>query len=206
MFRPLSIRSLTPSAVTLVIANIVPLVGVVALGWNLLEVVLVFWAESAVIGLFNIARMIRIDPVKGAPLSLFFAVHYGIFMLVHAGFIVTLFAPVPNGQLFQTPSVHLVLKSLAPATVAIVAMFVSHGVSFVTNFLRQHEYERTTVDEQMFAPYKRIVVMHLTILGGGWLVTFIGAPVVALVFLVVLKTAVDLVAHHREHAKAAPAK
>lgn len=200
MFRLPLIRPRAPSEVTLVLANLVPLIGVLFLGWNLLEVVLVFWAESAVIGLFNIAKMIRIDPGKGSRVSLFFIVHYGIFMVGHAAFIVTIFAPVPKGgHLFQEPSVAVVVDALAPATPAILAMFVSHGVSFVTNFLRQHQYEQTTVDKQMFAPYKRIMVMQFVIIFGGWLVDIIGEPVAALVVLVAIKTTVDLFAHKREH-------
>jgi hypothetical protein len=194
-------RKRTPSVVTLLLANLVPLVGVLAFGWSLIEVMFVFWAESAVIGLFNIAKMIRIDAATGTVSAAFFAVHYGIFMLVHAAFIIVLFAPKPGGRLFQSPSVDVALAALEPAMAAVAAMFVSHGVSFAANFLRQREYERTTVPEQMFAPYKRIMVMQVAIILGGWIIMTVNEPVGALGVLVLLKTGVDLVAHLREHAK-----
>jgi hypothetical protein len=56
----------------------------------------------------------------------------------------------------------------------------------------------------MSAPYKRIVIMQLAVILGGWLTLLASAPVGALVVLVLLKTGVDLVAHVREHAKKDP--
>ena len=41
--------------------------------------------------------------------------------------------------------------------------------------------------------------MHLTLIFGGWIILLIGMPIGALVVLVLLKTAVDLRAHQREH-------
>jgi hypothetical protein len=55
----------------------------------------------------------------------------------------------------------------------------------------------------MMAPYRRIIVMHLTIIFGGWLVLLLETPAPALALLVALKTVVDLRAHRREHAKPA---
>jgi Family of unknown function (DUF6498) len=53
----------------------------------------------------------------------------------------------------------------------------------------------------MFRPYGRIVVLHLTVLLGGFLVMGLGAPVAAIVLLVALKTAIDLGAHLKERVK-----
>lgn len=46
--------------------------------------------------------------------------------------------------------------------------------------------------------FSRVVVLHLTIFGGGFLVAFLGAPLASLV----LKSVLDLRAHLREHRKA----
>jgi hypothetical protein len=55
----------------------------------------------------------------------------------------------------------------------------------------------------MKEPYRRIVVMHITIIFGGWFILALGAPAWALVLLVGLKTGVDLAAHRREHGEKA---
>jgi len=48
------------------------------------------------------------------------------------------------------------------------------------------------------------MVLHVVILGGGFLVTMLGSPLIALALLVVLKTGLDLFAHLREHATPRP--
>ena len=52
----------------------------------------------------------------------------------------------------------------------------------------------------------RIVVMQLTIIGGGFLALALGSPAWALALLVVLKTAADAASHLRERRKAAAAQ
>jgi len=47
-----------PSAIGLLIANVVPLLGVLLLGWSTFAVVALYWAENIVIGLINVLRMI----------------------------------------------------------------------------------------------------------------------------------------------------
>jgi uncharacterized protein DUF6498 len=51
-------------------------------------------------------------------------------------------------------------------------------------------------------PYSRVVALHVTVLAGGALAHTIGAPLAALVLLVLLKTAIDLLAHLGEHRRA----
>lgn len=51
----------------------------------------------------------------------------------------------------------------------------------------------------MRAPYDRVIVMQLAIILGGWIVLLFHQPAGALALLVVLKTALDLQAHRKEH-------
>ena len=83
-----------------------------------------------------------------------------------------------------------------------LGLAISHGVSFVVNFLGRREYLRTNVARQMFAPYGRLVILHLTIIVGAMVSLFLGSPVGAIAVLVILKTIVDLGFHLREHGHA----
>ena len=51
----------------------------------------------------------------------------------------------------------------------------------------------------MTQPYGRLVIMHLTILLGAFVSIFLGTPLGSLLVLVVLKTALDLAFHLRQH-------
>jgi hypothetical protein len=58
----------------------------------------------------------------------------------------------------------------------VLALFVSHGVSFVQNYLLKGEYAAARPEKLMGSPYGRIVVMHIAILAGGFLTMAIGSP------------------------------
>ena len=51
----------------------------------------------------------------------------------------------------------------------------------------------------MFAPYRRLVALHLTIIFGAMAVVFTGAPAAAVAILVGVKTLLDLGLHLAEH-------
>ena len=82
--------------------------------------------------------------------------------------------------------------------VALVALTISHGVSFYINF-RAPGYRRVSAAGQMFAPYGRLVVLHVTIILGGMAIAVTGAPEAAVAILVILKTVLDVGFHLAEH-------
>jgi len=92
---------------------------------------------------------------------------------------------------------------------AMGALFLSHGVSFVYNYLIKGEYAKIKPDRLMGSPYARIVIMHLAVLFGAFLTMALGSPVGILIILVGLKTSLDVIFHMRQHkkhqAKTAPA-
>jgi hypothetical protein len=51
----------------------------------------------------------------------------------------------------------------------------------------------------MAEPYRRLVVMHVTLIFGGKAIMALGQPIYALTLLVVLEIGIDLYAHLREH-------
>ena len=85
----------------------------------------------------------------------------------------------------------------------LVGLFISHGLSYRLNYIGRGEYLRTTAIQQMFAPYGRLVVLHVTIIFGAILIGVTGAPAAAIVVLVLLKIALDLGLHLAEHRECA---
>jgi hypothetical protein len=80
-----------------------------------------------------------------------------------------------------------------------VALFLSHGWSFVANYLGKGEYRRISVQTLMMQPYKRVVLLHITIIFGGFLMMALNSPLMGLLFFILLKTGMDLRAHLKEH-------
>ena len=84
------------------------------------------------------------------------------------------------------------------------ALAVSRVISFCQNFLWRGEFRRTNVMVQMVQPYGRVILMHVTILIGGFLMMLLHAPAAGLALLVVLKMAFDLAGHQAEREKFSP--
>jgi len=205
---PASREWLRPSVLALIAANVVPLLGVLWFGWKVFPLLLLFWFENLIIGAFNVVKMILASPDsrKGWAAKLFlvpfFSVHYGMFTLVHGVFVIGLFGgQFRQGAPFPDLSTVLGLIQEEHLGWAILGLTVSHAVSFGMNYIGEGEYRRASLDMLMSQPYGRIVVLHLTIMGGGFLMMALGSPTVGLVLLVVLKIGLDLSAHLKERRK-----
>jgi len=199
------------AVVALVVANLIPLIGVLFFGWSVWNILVIYWLENGIVGVINVLKMSvatgdEVTPgvtlmVNGRPatsatkmgLIPFFIVHYGIFWFVHGIFVLTLPA------FFSLMSDDGMTLDLGPVVFAAVGLAISHGQSFWWNFLHGGEYRRTTAAALMFAPYKRLVALHITIIFGAFAVMFTGAPAAAVAVLVAIKTAIDLGLHLAEH-------
>jgi hypothetical protein len=197
------------SAIALVAANAVPLVGVLTFHWTVYPILLLYWCENVVIGIYNVLRMICVKPDQ--PLTWaakayfipFFMVHYGGFATIHGMFVLAMFSGAPVGKM--SPGSLLPAVRDAGVGYGIAALVLSHGISFVHNFLMGGEFRRTGVTELMMRPYARVMVLHFTILAGGFLVMALHSALPALVVLIALKTGIDLAAHTAERTKLAGA-
>jgi Family of unknown function (DUF6498) len=250
--------ALSRSAIVLLVANAIPIVGVVFFGWSLLTILVLYWIENGIVGFWNVPKILlaqgraaagspgaavppgsagmaamgtamdRLGGVGRAGLAIFFSFHYGIFWLVHGIFVFALPAfdvgfgagtadqGVPCGVPFGVPgssgSVVDPFCSSGPfgdilwtnVFIAAIALFISHGASFLFNYIGRGEYIVQSPGRQMGSAYGRVVVLHVTIIVGAFVVAFLGAPIGALLVLVGLKTAFDLGLHLREHRTAGP--
>jgi hypothetical protein len=199
---PASIAS--PSTMALILANLVPLAGVLFLDWRLGDVMVLYWAESAIIGFFNVLKMAVIDRFGVLLAGPFFLGHFGGFMAIHFLFIYVLFVRglEAEGAGIALAEVGSMFVALWPA---LLALFASHAVSFRLNFIGRREYSGRTLSRQMQEPYGRIIIMHLTILLGGFVVMLLKTALPVLVLLIAMKIAADARAHLREHGPGKPA-
>lgn len=203
-------------------ANVIPLFGAVFWDWDAFNIVLLYWAENLAVGFYNILKIAFAKvPHPAAHLRKmflipFFTIHYGGFTGVHGLFVLSLFKesepPFHSGDrwpcflVFVQMLLNVIRQAysiMSPAMkYALTALFVSHGVSFVYNYLLKGEFASASPQKLMASPYGRIVVMHIAIIAGAFLTVAIGSPLGVLAVLIVLKTGIDVKLHLREHKKA----
>jgi hypothetical protein len=220
-----------PSAYVLILANLIPVAGVLLFDWNVLSILMLYWAESVVIGIINVLRMICCQndnilqglPLPGGrslPKEVSTAMSQGMSRVSVNGikfFLVPFFTVHYGGFCFGHLSLLLVFSSggLAPLGVAsskldpwepsfliaVAAIFFSHLLSFFTNYIGNDEYKRASLFVLMFRPYGRIITMQFAILFGAAFVMFFGSPLPMLLILIAAKIVIDLRLHGKERVK-----
>jgi hypothetical protein len=192
------------SLISLFLVNMIPVFGVLFFGWSLFSVMFLYWLENGIIGFYTALKMARVGGISSLLLVPFFCLHYGGFMAGHLVFLLVFFANDPVSKHIFNNNV----LSLAFSEVAIpsVALFISHGHSFFSNFLGKKEFASSSIDRLMAAPYKRIAIMHLTILFGAFLIEALHEPMAGLLLLICLKTFSDAGEHIKERKRSYFAK
>jgi len=219
-----------PSSIFLIFANLIPLLGVVLYDWNVLEILLLYWTESVVIGLINVLRMAscQTDNIlaglgayttgKKIPAEFqhqmspgalravkffiipFFVLHYGGFCYGHLMAVTGFFS---TAGLQGGASASLAQVWQLDFWIAVAAIGASHLFSFFNNYLGNGEYKHTSLFLLMQRPYGRIVAMHIAIVFGAGFVMWLGSPLPILMILIVAKMAMDFKLHQKERLKMA---
>ncbi|MEP3889718.1 MAG: DUF6498-containing protein [Hellea sp.] len=198
MFERASFK-LTSSGVFLILANCIPIIGIFLFGWDAATILVLYWLESVIIGIVNIPKILAcrkggrgvfVSMMSNLFICVFYMVHYGIFTGVHGVFLAELLGarPVMDGLIHGGPLVWTAF-----------IFFVSHLFSMLVNFFGKKEYLGRTPHEQMFSVYGRVFVMHIVIIFTGFAALAFGAPIIAVIMLIGLKTVMDLAAHNKEH-------
>jgi hypothetical protein len=190
----MTVSSTNRAKILFILSNLLPILGIVFLNWDLTSLLFLYWAESAVIGFYHVIRIIRSSAPSElkAFLAPFFSLHFGGFMVGHAIFLfVITFILSERGLLDPSlESANLMLTNVvmdplsAPALIFamvwpfLIAYMISHGFE---TFQEQPALEpsKDEVMQLLFSPYKRIVVMHLTIIFG--IGAFVGLSVLPVV-------------------------
>ena len=197
----------TPATISLLVMNLIPLVGVFWFGWDAAMIVFLYWLENVIIGLLNIPKILSCRTPSGGRsgrreslgslmfLSGFFAFHYGMFCYGHYMFLSFTYETLPawagiTSALFS-PLLFWSLLGLA----------LSHFISMLVNFYGKGEYKTRSPNKQMFMPYSRIVILHVVIIFSGALAVAMGQGLAMLVLLVLIKIGFDLAAHLVEHSE-----
>ncbi|MBT8116810.1 MAG: hypothetical protein KJO66_03190 [Gammaproteobacteria bacterium] len=208
---------LTIPQVALLLANLLPVFGVLFMDWDVGGIIVLYWAENLVIGLYTILKMLVTGGPGAIGLVLFFCIHYGGFSAVHGIFVLKLteFAGISAmqatveswpGPLVLVEKLYDLVSSILAAAPdemlwVLLAMVLSHGVSFLVLFIGQGEFREITASKLMQAPYRRVAVLHITVIVGAFLIVKLESPMGLLLALVALKTGMDIILHKRSHAE-----
>lgn len=217
------------AAAALLLANGLLAAAILFSGWGYYQAMLVWWLEIGIVGAYNVGRM-YVAAIFGNPFGrwmgfsdafsafLFVSLAVGFFLVKFGGFVLGV-----GFMIFLLPGflaeegadqgavVMQALHASFPGVALCAALlFVSHGVSFLRNFIGQREYESVGLVYLLFSPYLRMLYL-LAILGVALVLAalqpFVSAGSGFALALVALKCGGDLLSHrwlHRSLAQRAP--
>lgn len=129
-------------------------------------------------------------------MSAFFTFHFGMFWFGHGTFVVSIFGE----DSYEVSQAYQLVVEYG-LQLALIALIISHGFSLIQNFFIGSESKEMKVEQIMFSPYKRVVVLHVFIIFGGMVLQSIGVTQLGLIVLAIIKILADLMAHKMEHKK-----
>lgn len=210
------------AAAALALANLVMLFVAAFQKWGYEILLSTIWWETVIIGFYNAGRIFVVC-MFGEPLGkwisfanagsrLFVALGLiGFFVLKFGGFalalgLLVLLAPAAlttGGDTHNLVAAADAAQAVGPIVFpVVVALFLSHGVSFVQNYIRRREYERSGVLLLLFWPYARLAgLLLIVLLGLAATRTVPGLAQTPLftVGVILLKLVVDVATHRLEH-------
>ncbi len=168
-------------------ANIGPIVGLAFFDWSVFSLMLLYWFETVVIGLFNVPAMVM---ARGSEVDLsvfdrlffagFFCVHFGAFCAGLGLFVWGFFLDQIPTSPFADLGTPIAAEGIA---ICVAAMIAGYAIRFV-DAARRGDVHRQDPTHLLFSPYGRIVVLSLTIAVGAGLSLMIHTRAIIFFFII----------------------
>ncbi|MEZ5999225.1 DUF6498-containing protein [Hyphomonas sp.] len=192
-----------PLAWLTLLVDLLPIIAVVFFGWKAMPLVALYWLENLVIGAFTILRMLGTIAANALniPIALFmvpfFTVHYGMFCFGH-GIFISAFAGGDVGS--AAPGFHG-MRSLVDWALGtgpymlwfVGAIILVNAIFYLVDFIGRGDFRNTQLPVEMFAPYGRIVTLHVAIILGAGLMLAFGQPLVGVLILICLRVVFGMI-------------
>ncbi|MBU0532731.1 hypothetical protein KKB44_04510 [Candidatus Micrarchaeota archaeon] len=185
------------SSKAIILGNLLSMIIALALGYDLILIIWIYWLESLIMGLFAFLKLLvgGLRQSKLLPMSfylaIFFVLHYGVFHLGYFVFLSTL-------PWFSVKPVEMPL-----ILYGVWGLVAGHAFSFYENVYKKYKEIPAGINAaklQFSEPYSRIIPIHIMIICGLIVVFFeFSYDMGLLLAFVGLKTLLDLFFHMRKH-------
>lgn len=189
----------------LVLLNAVPIYGVIQWDWKSFDLIFLYWLENLIIGAFMILRILArrySHPVELAfPFFLapFFTLHFGMFCYVHGIFVISLFGKGLTGEIAEMDIPEIIVPLIQSRHLfwPVMALFTLQLFDWLRD-INERGFASDGIKDITTAPYRRVIVLHITILGSGFALIALNDPLIGLLTLIAFKTGMDIYHWHKD--------
>ncbi len=183
-----------------ILVNLIPVGGVVLMDWDAGQILFFYWFENVIIGLVTAPKVFaarnyvrdEYSPKQNHAVGMgcFFMLHYGGFCLVHGVF--TLILAV--SFIADDPALSGVVDPPFDATFlwGLAFLLGLHVFALVRDWWLPRAWRTASPTLEMFRPYGRIFVLHITVMGGAWAMQEYSAPEWTILILCLGKAVLEL--------------
>lgn len=186
-------------------------VGIARFGWPTFTVLALYWLENVIVGVFTALRILAAGARTGRygeslAVTAFFCVHYGLFCVVHGIFVAALFGGLHGTSGAIDPLLLMIGRVAGDRVGALVvaAMVLAAAVDAWRAMATVDAEDAKAVRDIMSEPYGRLVVLHVVLIAGGFLMAALQLPSLAALLLVAFKLVYDLRMPRRRQASSPP--
>jgi len=181
--------------IAFLVANAIPLIGVLYFDWNFLELVVLYWAETIIVGFYSVLRILKVEKLGDQRMSsaVFFAVHFSAFILMSIIGMKIIFIdllghfPGNYDSLWPLLNPMPLLRqfSLDSLLISSIMFFISHGVIYKEKYLETNAYKTAEIRGLMSDPYMRLLPIDGVMVLAGSFYIMIGnqAPWIIFAFI-----------------------
>ncbi len=181
--------------------DLVPIYAVVVWGWGAAPLVMLYWIENLIAGVMTLPRIFIssctfgvFGVLLGLFLSVFFVLHYGLFCAGHGTFLMV-FAGISGGGVdmerlipMDIPGMVRSALDMGEHMIWVVGLLAAwQFLLLVWDFGVRGEWRETNPMAEMFAPYSRIVVLHIALFAGAGALFLLGQPMWGVLGLILLR-------------------
>lgn len=193
------------SVILLIGTNLLPFAGVYFWGWNVMDILFLYWAETAILAFFSLLKtLFARDDESGLKLvisKIMRVISLPVFLVYYGGFIAGLGLVLYylNKEIIGQ---HMEVYELLYSTRYVLFSFIfSYCYSFIADYMVRDKRRIARDNDPVFEIYRRILVLFFTISFGMGLTIFLGEPLYMLVALIIFKIAIDLFVNYIKKAR-----
>jgi len=176
----------------MVLSHTPPVLGALFWDWDISTILILYWMENVLIGIFTIAKISRCkesennSEVGGQMKPTDFLLHYGGFMAGHGVFVLLITVFSIDDDTLMGVARHVVIQT-SWAILAFIPLVFEQWYAYWVDFIGEEKYKRGDTEDFIWRPYSRVIAMHAAIVLGSGAMSAAGwvraAPVLIMVGL-----------------------
>ncbi|MCX5714805.1 MAG: DUF6498-containing protein [Candidatus Omnitrophica bacterium] len=176
------------SKIFLIAANCTPILGVLCFNWQLFPLLMGYWLETGIIGLFAFLRMIKINSSEFQNrayiiVSAFAVLQMcGAFMFGHFIGIMAIFSILPGGNGWT--GLNMLSRSFHEIAIIGISLFIGHALSYLSEYKRKESIDKLMIVDALC---KRIIIMQGVLILGAVILAISKSPVYLSVIFIMIK-------------------